>query len=135
MIIGNKKKTQITIFGNIVCIYRPSLLNQLRSSELICWFLQPAKLMHFLENFNLQGEMMQLIPFLFFALIYQILVSSNLTIARSHLCLVDQSRALLQFKEGITVDESASLECEASSPKTESWNSTTDCCRYNGRTT
>lgn len=84
--------------------------------------------------------MIQLIPFLFLFLflVFQILISSSISIAQTRLCPREQSTALLEFRQAITVDASASQDCEilgqVSSPKTASWNRSTDCCRWDGVT-
>ncbi|CAJ2668936.1 unnamed protein product [Trifolium pratense] len=46
-------------------------------------------------------------------------------------CHGDESRALLQFKKGFHIDNSASLN-PLSYPKTASWNSSIDCCSWDG---
>ncbi|GAU26003.1 hypothetical protein TSUD_166850 [Trifolium subterraneum] len=46
-------------------------------------------------------------------------------------CHEYESHALLQFKDGFHIDKSASLY-PLSYPKTASWNSTTDCCSWDG---
>ncbi|GAU26007.1 hypothetical protein TSUD_166890 [Trifolium subterraneum] len=47
------------------------------------------------------------------------------------MCHEYESHALLQFKDGFHIDKSASLY-PLSYPKTASWNSTTDCCSWDG---
>lgn len=65
---------------------------------------------------------------------FQAIVSSS----ENHLCHNDQSFALLQIKNALTIDESVSVECDSSGvhpfPKTISWNSSTDCCKWDGVT-
>ncbi|KAK2359384.1 receptor protein [Trifolium repens] len=46
-------------------------------------------------------------------------------------CHDDESHALLQFKKGFHIKNSASLN-SLSYPKTTSWNSNTDCCSWDG---
>ncbi|XP_031094198.1 receptor-like protein 33 [Ipomoea triloba] len=77
---------------------------------------------------------MERLILLFFILLVQVIVSSSET----HLCHNDQASALLQIKNALTIDESVSLECDSSGehpyPKTISWNSSTDCCKWDGVT-
>ena len=48
-------------------------------------------------------------------------------------CHDDESIALLQFKEGFVINKSASVNL-LGYPKTASWNSSTDCCSWDGIT-
>ncbi|KAF3664644.1 hypothetical protein FXO37_11388 [Capsicum annuum] len=49
-----------------------------------------------------------------------------------HLCPEDQAHALLQFKHMFTFNPNASDICGFPSPKTLSWNKSTDCCSWDG---
>ncbi|XP_019151031.1 PREDICTED: receptor-like protein 12 [Ipomoea nil] len=77
---------------------------------------------------------MERLILLFFCLLVQAIVSSS----ENQLCHNDQTSALLQIKNALTIDESVSLECDLSGehpyPKTISWNSSTDCCKWDGVT-
>ncbi|XP_058201063.1 receptor-like protein Cf-9 [Rhododendron vialii] len=50
----------------------------------------------------------------------------------AHLCTQEQTSALLQLKGNFSFDESASMYCDASFPKMESWKRGSDCCSWDG---
>nr|XP_016516044.1 PREDICTED: receptor-like protein 12 [Nicotiana tabacum] len=68
---------------------------------------------------------------------YPLVFSSNIPFS-SHLCRQDQSLALQQLKFDLAIDDSASADCDSNGhipyPKTFSWDSTTDCCTWDGVT-
>ncbi|XVF18637.1 hypothetical protein REPUB_Repub11eG0039800 [Reevesia pubescens] len=56
-------------------------------------------------------------------------LSSSFLHSSTHLCLPEQRAALLEFKNTISFDD----YCEQFlSPKTNSWNQSTDCCSWEG---
>ncbi|XP_015081177.1 receptor-like protein 6 [Solanum pennellii] len=61
-----------------------------------------------------------------------------LVIFSSHLCRRDESLVLQNLKLKLSIDDSASADCESNGyfpyPKTLSWNRTTDCCTWDGVT-
>ena len=69
-------------------------------------------------------------------LFYSQLTSSSSSFNSSSplLCSHDQSSALLQFKQLFSPWEYASLSCDISYPKMESWKEGTDCCSWDGVT-
>uniref|UniRef100_A0A3Q7H5R4 Leucine-rich repeat-containing N-terminal plant-type domain-containing protein n=1 Tax=Solanum lycopersicum TaxID=4081 RepID=A0A3Q7H5R4_SOLLC len=56
----------------------------------------------------------------------------------NHLCRRDESLVLQNLKLKLSIDDSASTDCESNGyfpyPKTLSWNRTTDCCTWDGVT-
>ncbi|XP_070054597.1 receptor-like protein 9DC3 [Nicotiana tomentosiformis] len=68
---------------------------------------------------------------------YPLVFSSNIHFS-NHLCRQDQSLALQQLKFKLAIDDSASADCDSNGhiayPKTFSWNSSTDCCTWDGVT-
>ncbi|KAM7491919.1 hypothetical protein LguiA_034840 [Lonicera macranthoides] len=86
------------------------------------------------------GLFMWLYLYLLFTSQLQFAYSKKLTPNSSpnHLCPDDQSLALLHFKQNFTIDTSASQRCDylgqSPRPKTVSWNTSTDCCTWDGVT-
>ncbi|KAH0642979.1 hypothetical protein KY289_033953 [Solanum tuberosum] len=74
-----------------------------------------------------------LIAFCFYSLFIQ---QSQLTYAGKHLCARNEAFYLLQFKQGLTVDQNAfHYSCDdLAQAKTLSWNVTGDCCEWDGVT-
>ncbi|KAH0691415.1 hypothetical protein KY285_015918 [Solanum tuberosum] len=68
--------------------------------------------------------------FVLYVFLFQLGFSSCLP----HLCPKDQALALLEFKKTFVINPFASTfeECEGLSPKTLSWNTSTDCCSWDG---
>ena len=58
------------------------------------------------------------------------------SLSSAHLCSPEESFALLQFKNTISMDASASSHCDAAVtyPKTKSWSKDGDCCSWDGIT-
>ncbi|KAF3446426.1 hypothetical protein FNV43_RR11605 [Rhamnella rubrinervis] len=70
----------------------------------------------------------------FFLLHFQVTWSQS---SEEKLCHPDQSSALLQFKKTLSLNSSASVECDeyfgiTSHPKTASWKEGTHCCSWDG---
>lgn len=74
------------------------------------------------------GFMWSLVQFLFLhSLISFTVTNCSSFIQPSSQCHEDESHALLQFKEGFVISNSASYN-RLSYPKIASWNASTDCC-------
>ena len=71
-----------------------------------------------------------LVKFLFLYLIFSFTFTTCFPQIQQK-CHDDESHALLQFKEGFVINKSASENLQ-SYPKTASWNSSTDCCSWDG---
>ncbi|PHT73840.1 hypothetical protein T459_21117 [Capsicum annuum] len=67
-----------------------------------------------------------------FFMLYTFLCQLVFSSALPHLCPEDQAHALLQFKHMFTFNPNASDICGFPSPKTLSWNKSTDCCSWDG---
>ncbi|XP_058216564.1 receptor-like protein Cf-9 [Rhododendron vialii] len=72
-----------------------------------------------------------------FNLFFFFLFLCQLTCLHANLCTQEQTSALLQFKQKISFNKSASRECDdefgiTSFPKMESWKKGSDCCSWDG---
>ncbi|XVE80508.1 hypothetical protein DITRI_Ditri14bG0145600 [Diplodiscus trichospermus] len=69
--------------------------------------------------------------FLFLQASFSLSSSSH---SATQLCSHNEAAALIQFKSSFSIDETASLDCAISYPKTNSWKEGTDCCKWDGVT-
>ncbi|KAA8544973.1 hypothetical protein F0562_019810 [Nyssa sinensis] len=75
----------------------------------------------------------QLLGSLFFFFCCQFTCSASpFSSSAHHLCPHEQSFALLQFKQLLSINSDASLSCDDPYPKIVSWKGDTDCCSWDG---